>query len=196
MTLLSSSSPETAAPAAPRPIARPSPAEQRTATGPGAVHALTLLAVFALFALATAGCGATLIPNTDVEDTPENREILAFVEEYRHAVEERDVGRLLRMAHPRYLDRNGTPSGDDDVDYEALRAKLGAWRDGVLDVRYEIRYRRVTQREDRVYVDYTYTASFRTADPSTERGRWSSRLADNRLVLQREGGELKVLSGM
>lgn len=145
--------------------------------------------------LAAGGCARDVIPNTDVEDTSENREILRFTERYRTAVETRNVGGLLAIASSRYYDDNGTPVGDDDIDFDGLRAKLARWQDRVLDVRYEMRYRRVSFERERIYVDYTYTGSFRLALP--EGGdRWSRRLADNRLVLTRENGELRVLSGM
>lgn len=143
------------------------------------------------------GCARDVIPNTDVEDTAENREVLQFVEGYRHAVEERNVPGMLDLASPRYYDDNGTPTGGDDLDFEGLRDKLAAWRDQVLDVRYEIRYRRVTfvENTNRVLVDYTYTGSFRVDTPEGE--RWSRRLADNRLVLmQTDEGEFQILSGM
>lgn len=144
----------------------------------------------------TAGCATSQIPNTTVEDTRENREIVSFMEDYRHAVEERDVGRLLTMASPLYLDDNGTPGGADDLDFDELREKLTAWADRVKDVRYEIRYRRVTRDQHRVFVEYRFTASFQVAHVDGE-DRWSRRVGDNRVVLTRdEDGELRMLSGM
>ena len=65
---------------------------------------------------AAVGCQKN-IPNTTVADTPANRSVITFMENYRNSVESRDVGALLAMAHPQYLDDNGTPSGDDDIDY-------------------------------------------------------------------------------
>ncbi|MBK8170620.1 MAG: hypothetical protein IPK60_09790 [Sandaracinaceae bacterium] len=140
------------------------------------------------------GCGASVIPNTDVEDNSANREIVEFVERYRLAVEARDVGVLMRLASPSYFDDNGTPSGDDDVDFDGLRSKLAGFTDNLLAVRYEIRYRRVTYRRDEVAVDYTYTGSFRVTTATGD--RWARRLADNRLVLRREGDQLRIVSGM
>ncbi|MEM9067387.1 MAG: hypothetical protein AAGE52_02745 [Myxococcota bacterium] len=157
---------------------------------------------FALVALAlasSAGCAST-IPNTTVDDTPENREVVAFVEQYRRAVEERDVRRLLEMASPLYLDDNGTPGGADDLDFDSLRAKLSAWRDRVMDVRYEIKYRRVTYDQAKIFVEFRYTASFRVATPGGSE-RWSRRLGDHRLILTREDERAEeegfhILSGM
>lgn len=164
------------------------------------------LAAPALVALAMlTGCMRDMIPNTDVEDTSQNREVLAFVERYRNAVEDRDVGALINLASARYYDDNGTPSGEDDLDYDGLRGELTSLRDSVLAIRYEIKYRRVTYDADRIFVDYTYTGSYRvgSADSGSGSGeadngghRWSRRLADNRLVLAREGDGFKILSGM
>ena len=144
-----------------------------------------LLIVFvALQAVFSVAC-VSVIPNTNVEDTPDNRDVVSFLEEYRHAVEDRNVRRLLDLASPTYLDDNGTPGGDDDLDYNGLRDKLASWRDRVLDVRYDIKYRRVTWEDTRVFVEYRYTASFRVASTGGE-DHWARRVADNRIVLSRD----------
>ncbi len=154
-------------------------------------------AVFcAVFVSPITGCTKN-IPNTTVEDTPGNRSIINFMENYRRAVEERDVGALLAMAHPQYLDDNGTPTGDDDIDYRALSTKLASWRERVTDVRYEIKYRTVGADMDRILVDYRYSASFRIAY-GEEDERWSRRIGENRMVLLYDDIEDRyyVLSGM
>ncbi len=149
--------------------------------------------VLLLVASAT-GCARDVIPNTDVEDTAQNREVLEFCEQYRNAVERRDVGAMLALVSESYLDDNGTPSGDDDIDYERLSAKLAAWRDAVLDVRYEIRYRRVLYARDHILVNYVYSGSFRIDTGDGE--RWARRVADNRLTLDREQDGYRIVSGL
>lgn len=140
------------------------------------------------------GCGAQLIPNTDVPDTAENREAIEFVEEYRHAVESHNPATILRLVSREYFDDNGTPQSADDVDYEGLQGRLGRWTDDVIDVRYEMRYRRVAVYPERVFVDVTYTGSFKVRTAEGE--RWERRLADNRVELVRENGELRIISGL
>lgn len=154
---------------------------------------LPLLLATALSSLAV-GCGGDLIPNTDVPDTAENREAIHFVEDYRHAVERRNVGEILQLVSPRFYDDNGTPTTEDDRDYDSLREELAAVAGRLLDVRYEMRYRKVTHRPDRIYVDYTYTSSFKVATP--EGDRWETRLSDNRIELIRVDGELRIVSGI
>ncbi|NOY93950.1 MAG: hypothetical protein GXP55_22430 [Deltaproteobacteria bacterium] len=172
-------------------------------TMPYATASMRALSALGLTLLALgSGCATSTIPNTTVQDTAENRDILNFIEEYRHAVERRDVGKILAMASPRYLDDNGTPPGDDDIDFDRLREKLLRWADSVPDVRYEIHYRHVTRRGGRILVDYRYTASYRLTSPDGE-DHWSRRMSDNRIVLQpadpddrsHEVGRLLAISG-
>ena len=73
-------------------------------------------AVLCVSLAAAAGCDKN-IPNTTVKDTPENRSVITFMENYRNAVEARDVGALLAMAHPQYLDDNGTPEDKTDDEW-------------------------------------------------------------------------------
>lgn len=151
---------------------------------------------FGLLAAVTSlsACHSQFIPNTTVEDTNANREIIDFCESYRHALEQRDVGALLAMASPRYYENSGTPEGDDDYDITGLREVLSDTLPRVHTVRYEFRYRRVSVERDRVLVDYTYSGSFRV---ETEGGhRWFRRVADNRLELERVGGQYRVIAGM
>ena len=146
------------------------------------------------FALALCACSRDTIPNTDVEDTRSNREVIDFVEVYRKAMEKRDVAKLLSMVSPIYFDDNGTPSAADDLDYNRLKKELESLRDKTLEVRYEIRYRQVSFRPPQIWVEYTYTGRFRIMTPDGE--RWVRKLADNRLVLVRKGDSFQVLSGM
>lgn len=151
-------------------------------------------ALVSLAVMTLAGCGAELIANTTVEDTPENREVISFCESYRHALEQRDIGALLAMASPRYYENGGTPEGDDDYDIVGLREVLRRTLPRVQSVRYEFRYRRILFESDRVQVDYTYSGSYQV---ETDDGpRWFRRVADNRLELERTGGEYRIVSGM
>ena len=141
-------------------------------------------------------CAHDPIPNTDVADTSENREVLEFLETYREALVERDVPALLRLVHPDYFDDNGTPSAQDDIDYETLQSKLELWAERLEDVRHDIRYRNVMYSEtNRVLVDYTYTGRFRVIGPDGE-PRWARRLDNNRIILARQGDGYRILSGM
>ncbi len=148
-----------------------------------------------LLGAALCGCSEAFIPNTDVKDTSDNRKVVAFCEDYRHAVEEKDVGRLLKFASPRYFEDGGNTSPDDDIDADGLRGYLTATFLKTQSIRYEIRYRRITFNENkRVYVEYTYSASYRV--PGLKGEEWKHTVADNRLELTPEGETYKILAGM
>ena len=56
-------------------------------------------------------------------------------------------------------------------------------------------YRRVSPgRRNTIFVDYTYTASYRIPSPTGE--QWRRRVADNRLEIVPSGESFKILSGM
>lgn len=156
-----------------------------------------LLVLCAALFLAPAAACTRYIPNTTVPDTEENREVIDTMERYRHAVEARDVGALLALTHAQYLDDVGTPTGDDDLDYGSLGGRLNAWSGRVSEVRFEIRYHRISVDGSRIYVEYRYTASFKMQDSEGDL-RWNRRVADARAVLTRDdgSGELRFLSGL
>lgn len=159
-------------------------------------HVLTPMTALAisLVSMLLGGCHAQMINNTTIEDTSTNREIIEFCEQYRHAVEQRDVVALLAMASPRYYENSGSPGGEDDYDINGLRTVLTERLSRVHTVRYEFRYRNISFEEDRVLVDYTYSGSFRV---ETDEGhRWFRRVEDNRLELERVGGEYRIVAGM
>ena len=151
---------------------------------------LPLIAIFVL-----CGCSKAYIPNTDVEDSSDNRKVIKFCEEYRHAVEDKNVGRLLKMASSRYREDGGNTNDEDDLDYDGLKDYLAGTFGGTQAIRYEIRYRRVTFTEQkRIFVDYTYAASFRI--PGVKGQEWKHTVADNRLELVPEGDGFKIVAGM
>lgn len=150
----------------------------------------SLFLVAAAAAALLTGCATRYIPNTDVEDTEDNRSIVTFCEKYRHAVELKDVGELLKLASNEYYEDGGNIDASDDLDYAGLRDYLTNRFVDAQAIRYEIRYRRIlhealeakdsgssngsddgnggTTAREIIYVDYTYSASYRI--PSVKGG--------------------------
>lgn len=155
---------------------------------------LSLALVFCA-AASSFGCSKSYIPNTDVEDTSENKKVISFCEEYRHAVEDKDVGRLLKLASPRYFEDGGNTNPEDDIDYDGLKDYLTAQFVKTTTIRYEIRYRKVTFSENKkIFVEYSFSASYRI--PGLKGEEWKHVIADNRLELLSEGEGFKILGGM
>jgi hypothetical protein len=167
-------------------------AEARSSFVPWMAARLLTLAV-ALAVLS--GCTAHYIPNTDVEDTDDNRRIIDFCEKYRHAVEQRNVPMLLKLADPKYYEDGGNADSADDMDYAGLEEYLQDKFRQTRAIRYEMHYRRVTEgRKNTLFVDYTYSASYKIPSPTGE--LWRRRVADNRLEVIPVGETFRILSGM
>lgn len=155
--------------------------------------ALVLAALLALTG-PLAGCATHYIPNSDVEDTEENRKLMTFCEKYRKAVEQKDVVTLLKLAAPNYYEDGGNVDSSDDLDYAGLKNYLTTKFQDATAIRYEIRYRRVVHDRDMIYVDYTYSASYRI--PGQKGEEWRRRVEDNRLELVPFQDEYRIVAGM
>jgi hypothetical protein len=144
---------------------------------------------------AAVACSKTYIPNTDVEDNSENRQVILFCEQYRHAIEDKNVGQLLKLMSPAYFEDGGNTKNEDDADYERVREFLTGGFLKTSGIRYEMRYRRITfTPTNHVYVDYTYAAAWKV--PGLKQDDWHHKVADNRLDLVRDGDSFKILGGM
>lgn len=162
---------------------------------PKSAFPLARLFLGALVLMSGLGCAHRYIPNTDIEDNPFNREVVAFCEKYRKAVERRSVPELVKMAHPMYFEDGGNADASDDMDYSELREYLETKFVEAKAIRYEIKYHKVGRgRKDEVLVDYTYSASYKI--PTAKGDIWRRTVADNRLELVPDGESYKVIAGM
>jgi hypothetical protein len=153
-----------------------------------------LLAALPVLA-STMACSKQMIPNTDVVDTQENRDVVLFCEQYRHALEDKNVAVLLKLMSPAYFEDGGNTKTDDDADYDKIREFLTGDFLRTTGVRYEIRYRKITFTEQKhVYVDYTFGSAWKL--PGVKQDEWHHRVADNRLDLVKDGDSYKIVAGM
>ena len=130
-----------------------------------------------------------------MDDTSDNRKVINFCEQYRHAVEEKNVGMLIKLASPHYFEDGGNTNAEDDIDYDGLKDYLTSQFLKTTGIRYEIKYRQVTPTEkNQIFVDYTYSASYKM--PGAKGDEWHHTIAENRLVLVPEGDTYKILAGM
>jgi hypothetical protein len=148
-----------------------------------------------LLPLALGACTVPMIPNTDLEDTEQNRSVIEFCEVYRHAVEHRDIDKLLSMAHADYYEDGGNVDATDDLDYAGLKAYLESEFVRARAIRYEIHYRSIARNERNGWdIAYTYSASYKL--PDGEREVWHREVSDNQLVVVASGETFKILAGM
>lgn len=160
-----------------------------------AACAVSSLFVGGVVGVASTGCSSSYIPNTDVPDTEENRKLVDFCENYRHAVERKNVIDLVKLASPDYYEDGGNVDASDDMDYAGLQDYLTNKFQDAKSIRYEIRYRRVTKEHDKFFIDYTYSASFRIPTPKGG-DQWQRKVDDNRLELVKKDDSFLIVAGM
>lgn len=169
------------------------------------MNKLAILPISLAFLLA---CGSTVatIPGTKIVDTPVNRDLLSVAEEYRMAVERKDMPALLLMASQNYWEDGGTPQGGDDYGYEGLRDVLKSRFMKANNIRYSLRYMNIYRRckpgadpstnEDcRAYIDVLIDASYSVTDARGGEKRPDKR-DQNQLVLEWSRDKWVFLSGM
>jgi hypothetical protein len=147
---------------------------------------LAALPLLGLLATLTA-CSPTLIPNTQIRDTEDNRAILDIVREYKNAFEAKDAKAIAALASPRYLDAR------DSVSKETLTQDLEKDFAKVKDIHLDINVRRIETEGNRAHVDYFFSEAFLLA--STDQ-QWQRESDDKRMILERDDKiGWQVLSG-
>jgi hypothetical protein len=111
------------------------------------------------------------IPGTTVSDSEANREIVKTVEQYRQALEARDVDRLMMLASERYFEDSGTPRADDDYGYDGLKQVLSSKLPRVRSLRYYIQYRNIKVEGDKAEVEVFLNGAFELLSEAGERYR-------------------------
>lgn len=158
---------------------------------------MRLLCLFAFLASVSAlsGCAAVRpIPGTKIPDTPMHREVIARIEEYRVALEQRDSNKLLSMASPNYYEDSGTPSAADDYGFAGLKKVLDTRLGALRWLRFLVRYRDVRIEGNRALVDIRYDISFQLM---TELGeRWERKQSEKRVELVRDDNRWLFITGM
>lgn len=151
------------------------------------------LASSLLLALMWVGCGPRLIPGTEIQDTPDTREMLLVVERFRVALENKDAKTLATLTSPQFHDESGTPDPEDDLDATQLEEQLTRRFSKLQEVRVELDVRKIDVEKDVAKLIYYYTVSFR---PTTLGGR-AQRDSDLKLMtLERIDKEWKITSGI
>lgn len=168
------------------------------------MNRLSLLTIAALATVASA-CGgkAQYVPGTRVPYSAANQSVLNAVEAYRLAVEERDAEKLLLMAHKsKYWEDSGTPSGSDDYGYEGLANVLGTRLAKASEIRYSMRYMKVSQQCPKdlevgcqAAVDVIVDASFTIQNVQGKQVRPDKR-DQNQFLLEWDGSRWLFISGM
>jgi hypothetical protein len=143
-------------------------------------------ALLVLVAVLATACKPSLIAGTQVQDTEDNRAILDVVRRYKLAFEARDAAAIGALASPRYLDERSSTSK------AVLDQKLRDEFARVKDARLDVTVRKIAVEGARATVDYFFALALLVDAPTAE---WVRESDEKRMILEREGGEWRVVSG-
>jgi hypothetical protein len=136
-----------------------------------------------------------MIPGTQIPDIQRNREVIQTVEVYRKAMEAKDLGKLMALAHPHYYEHSGTPVGSDDYGYKGLLRVLRKRMPQLVTVRCDLKYIRIHWPNDRqAELEVYISASFQLRTAEGE--RWYRMTDYNEMVLVRQKDRWLFLKGM
>ncbi len=154
-----------------------------------------ILGLVAVLMLSVA-CGPSYIKGTEITDTPENREIVDLVENYRLAIEGRDATMLAQIVARSYFENASTTSvTEDDYGYEQLlKEVLPVLRDNIKKVIYKVAVEKVQKKgtQASVFVNWELTCQY--VEGGVE--GWSTAKDRNRIDLVMEDGRWKIASGL
>jgi hypothetical protein len=128
--------------------------------------------------------------DSSVDKPNPTRDVLGVCEKYRQAMEARDVPALIALAHPKYHETAGTPSPDDDYDYEGLKQILTTRLRAIKGVRLKLTYLKTTVEADRARIEVKQDGSFLMGD------RWVPVQDTHIIELQRDGKRWLISAGM
>jgi hypothetical protein len=153
------------------------------------------LTIAALLAVSTiVACGGRRIPGTDIRDTSDTRAIVAAIDGYRRAAEQRDPGAVLALVSQKYFDDAGTPDPADDLDYQHLQKRLAGDYKNITALRLDIAVKNVTVDGDQALAYVFYDQYYRIA---TKAGEVAKQASDShRMRFVREDGGWRFLSGL
>lgn len=141
-------------------------------------------------------CGPAYIEGTSVPDSDENRELVNIVEQYRQAIERRDVTTLAQLVSKDYFENASTTSNtEDDYGYEKLIQKvLPVLADNIKQVVYKIKIDKVSVEGNKARVFFEWEITFQYEEGGLK--GWSTKKDRNRMDFAREGGRWKITAGL
>lgn len=147
-------------------------------------------------ALTLNACAHAKIADTDIKDTPENREVLDFVEEYRVAVESLDPNAVLALVSPDFFyEDNGNSDSSDDYDYQGLKTQLQRSFQRTRTMQLNLRVDAVEVENDSAFAELYY--EFRAHNQYPSGNKWDTGTDRTRLQLIRSPeGQWRIAGGI
>lgn len=139
--------------------------------------------------------GFVIDKEAEIRDTTENRKVLDVLLQYRRAVVRKDVGSLKRLVSARYYDNAATTDTTrDDYAADDLDDVFEMMAQHTDQIRYDVTVKALKIDRNVAWVDYEfrYAYEYDIGDAST----WDAGIDVNRLQMEAEEGEWKIVSGL
>ena len=133
--------------------------------------------------------------DADIQDTPEVREVVDVLFQYRQALIAKDFGTLNRLVSENYYENTGTThTTADDYGHSGLAEVFEMMAEYAKEIRYSVTVQDVVVRDNQAHIDFEfqYAYQYQIADKET----WDAGVDVNRMELHREGNAWRIVGGM
>ncbi len=150
--------------------------------------------------LAQSGCSKRTLPSTNVPPTRDNKKIVAFLEQYKTALEKRSVDAILELVAKDFSDNMGSEDPAHHLDYLSLKERLETTMPRIQDLRLGLFVQHIAKIEkDKFEVVFYFNKHILLETPSGE--KWSSIREVSRMVIRRRHDrnspyEFEILQGI
>jgi hypothetical protein len=155
-----------------------------------------ILALSAFLLLTSTGCGPKLIPGLEIElaDTPDQRQLIKVMEDFRASYERKDVDGLVALASKRFFEKSGSTDTEDDYAYDGLHKHFSEHFKMIEKIALDYTLKDVRVEGENATIDYHFKTRYLMKLPSGDKWQVTNDL--NRMTLAKEDDQWKVLSGM
>lgn len=157
------------------------------------MNARLLLACLAVSVLALTGCPRKNIPNTQIEDTEETRQIIAVMDKFRQAMEGRDAEALMSLVSPEFRDTAGTSLPDDDLDFQTLGPALKDRFEKIDNVKLSFDIRSIEVQEDLATAVFHWSLRY---DVPSLGSKQQTAAEIKKMMFKLENEQWKIVSGI
>jgi hypothetical protein len=143
----------------------------------------------------SAGSGFYIDDEADIEDTPQNREVLGLILQYRNALVKKDIGALKRLIADDYYDNSGTTDTTrDDYGRERLPEIFEIVANHAEKIEYKVTIKHLEYKRNRALVEYEYKYAYKYQ--VGEKPTWDAGVEMNQVELVSNNGTWKIASGL
>lgn len=159
---------------------------------------LFLSAIVMVFALSN--CSKRTLPSTNVPPTRDNKKIVAFLEQYKTALEKRSVEAIMELVAKDFRDNMGSEEPSLYIDYLGLKEQLETTLPRIQDLRLGMFVQHIEKIEkDKFAVVFYFNKHILMDLPSGE--QWTSVREVSRMVIRRRYDkespyEFEILQGI